>query len=293
MRIMMSAAGSAVAPGIIRHLQKLGHYVIGHDGCAFGYGATICDEFHKSPPVSEAWEYSHFIRDVKYDLYLPFLEHELLVFTNPSYDVPDRTVCSDVRTLRGIIDKEIQQEWLEEADLPMAPGIHKAPCVLKGQFGQGGRNVLKLGYAEPWIIALMSQYCVVQKLIEGDEYTVDVLVGRDGRFLYAVPRRRLQASGVSVIGRIEMDKEIIDLAKLVTKTIEFAGPINIQMIRDKAGKLYIIEINPRLSGSCMFTVMAGFDILDATIRLWSGEPFVQPVKIEEITVRRHYVEERL
>ena len=279
MRVMLSAAGSAVAPSIIRHLQSLGHYVIGHDCSPYG-ASSGCNLFLQSPHVGGLYltRFGEFIIDNAVDLYLPFLDEEIALicgFTRP-------VLCSPSETVSIFTSKISQQRAMELGGLPVAPGV-PAP-MLKPEHGRGGRGVFPLpdGY-------------LAQQRIEGDEYTVDVLTGMDGAFLFAVPRLRIQANGVSVIGKIVMDAEIIDLARLVVSKFAFRGPINIQIIREhETGKLYIIELNPRLSGSCIFTVMAGFDILDATIRLCEGKPFVAPDKIEDgLVIRRHYVEQRL
>lgn len=289
MRVMMSAAGSAVAPGIIRHLQSLSHYVIGHDCCDLGRGASVVDEFHKTKPFNRGYSdvYSD-LRDVKFDLYLPFLDEELCYIQSI-----DNVILSPGNTLSIFTNKIRQQIVFEREQLPVAPQADGGKVIAKPRRGRGGKGIICTD-DNAIITELMDSNFIVQRFVEGDEYTVDVLTGLDGEFLFAVPRLRIQTNGVSVIGQIKMDEEIVALARLIVGKFAFRGPINIQMIREhETGKLYIIELNPRLSGSCMFTVIAGFDILDATIKLWEGKTFVPPEKVEEIIVRRHYVEERL
>lgn len=276
---MLSAAGSAVAPSIIRHLQSLGHDVVGHD----------CNGFANllSPTASDPMRYAHFLASQNFDVYLPFLDEELGLI-----EIRDWT--SPLNTIETFTSKIKQQYAMESVSLPVAYAVEWGNSIAKPDHGRGGKGMIRTS-SESLMLTLKYFGYLVQKFIDGDEYTIDVLTDRDGAFLFAVPRLRIQANGVSVIGKIVMDAEIIDLAREVVSKFKFAGPINIQVIRERdTGKLYIIEVNPRLSGSCMFTVMAGFDILDATIRLWEGKPFVPPSKIEDgLIIRRHYVEERL
>jgi carbamoyl-phosphate synthase large subunit len=294
MRIMMSAAGSAVAPGIIRHLQKLGHYVIGHDRQKHGAGARICNVFYQSPPVEESWRYSNYLQTIDYDLYLPFLDEELRIFANPSYGIPDKTICSRQGALSDFTNKIVQHRILREHDITVPRATIDGDLIVKPEFGRGGKGIFRTRDAMTAIRLRESGNYLVQEFIDGMEYTVDVLTDMGGGFLFAVPRMRIAAKGVSIIGQVSMDEEIIDLAKQIVKLFAFRGPINIQVIREReTGDLFVIELNPRLSGSCMFTVMAGFDILDATIRLSLGLPFVAPERVEEIMVRRYYVEERV
>lgn len=283
MRVMMSAAGSAVAPSIIRHLQSLGHYVMGHDSNGFA-------EF--TSPAVDHQNYFRFVEGMWHDVYIPFLDEELRRFAF----IPriEKALYSPNETLRVFTSKIVQQGAMELRELPVAPLPIHCKGVAKPNFGRGGKGVI-ITDDQGVLDACLGAGYSLQKFIDGDEYTVDALTGLDGSFLFAVPRLRIQANGVSVIGKIAMDEEIIDLARQVVSKFKFAGPINIQVIRERdTGKLYIIEVNPRLSGSCMFTVMAGFDILDATIKLWERKPFVPPSKIENgLIIRRHYVEERL
>lgn len=285
MRIMMSAAGSAVAPSIIRHLQSLGHYVIGHDCSEYGVGTGVVNWFVKSPHMGSLFllRFGEMLLEQDVELYMPFLDEEFEYIGAFDRDI---VMCSPEDTLEIFTSKYRQQVALVESGFLMPPAItHDA--ILKRDHGRGGKGVHRIPLQDDYLI---------QQVIEGDEYTIDVLTARDGAFLFAVPRLRIQANGVSVIGKIVMDDEIIDLAHRVVNNFTFAGPINIQVIRERdSGKLYIIEVNPRLSGSCMFTVMAGFDILDATIKLWSGkagEIVIGPIE-DGLIVRRHYVEERL
>jgi carbamoyl-phosphate synthase large subunit len=277
MRIMMSAAASPVAPSIIRWLQVLGHQVIGHDSEPY-FHCDICDRFLRSPTVGG--HYLNFLRNFEgsYDFYLPFLDEELHLFAMKEY--PASCLASPSGTLLIFTDKAAQQEALENAGIPIAPCDE---VIIKPRQGRGGKGTIRIKGNSDFI---------VQRLIKGVEYTIDVLVDLDGKFLFAVPRKRLIANGVSIIGRIEMNIDLIELAEEVVGKFKFAGPINIQVMSNPE-KDYLIEVNPRLSGSCIMTCMAGWDILDAIVRLWEGKRFVAPDKINELTIRRHYVEERV
>ena len=281
MRVLMSAAAGPVAPGIIRHLQKLGHFVIGHDCNPHGAGAAMCDEFHQSQRVSENPKaYVDLIRSIEHDAYLARIDEEL-------------RYCSvsplNLATIRIFTSKIAQQSALWDAGLPVAPrarGIDIA--VMKPDRGRGSRVTVLPPYTR-----VPGEY-LYQRKIFGTEYTVDILTDMKGVFLYAVPRQRLEASSVSLVAKVDMSEDLIDIAKRLCKAFTFAGPINMQLILDQeTNEPFIIEVNARLSGSCMFTVMAGFDILDATVRLHQGLPFVPPKAVRETMFRRYFVEEEI
>jgi carbamoyl-phosphate synthase large subunit len=288
---MLSAAASPVAPSIIRHLQALGHYVIGHDSLQEGLGAKFCDEFHLSPNIAtHRYAYIQYLGRTMSSCgcYFPFLDEELTLDFGV---IPDEFI-SPRDTLDIFTSKNKQQRKLGEAGLLPAPtmALASGKAVCKPDLGRGGKGVF---FTEDQVIIgrLSKTGYLCQQQIDGDEYTIDVLCGMDGKMLFAVPRLRIQAANVSTVGRIKMDERLIWLAEDVTKKFYFRGPINIQVIVEKdTGVPYIIEVNPRLSGSCMFTVMAGFDILDATIRMHEGKEFKPPNRVDEILVRRRYVE---
>ncbi len=286
MRIMMSAAASPVAPGIIRHLKSLGHYVIAHDCLPFGAG--VADEFHVSPLATDPG-YIDFIIAKDPDIYLPFLDEELRAFDRITWR---SGTWSPHETIKIFTSKVRQQNAFERMRLPVAPKSDGGPSYAKPDMGRGGKGIIKIDSWPMYDGVIEDGHFLLQKAIEGEEYTVDVLTGLDGKFLFAVPRLRITTNGVSVIGKVVMDEGIISLARDIVAAFHFAGPINIQIVRESGTrKLYIIELNPRLSGSCMFTVMAGFDILAGTIEVWAGHSFTPPTKVDEITIRRTYVEE--
>lgn len=279
----MSAAASPVAPGIIRHLQKLGHFVIGHDNNKDGAGASMCDEFHQSPKVSEnPKRYVDLIRSIEHDAYLAFLDEELrYCAVGPLH----------AATIRIFTSKIAQQGALWDAGLPVAPRARAGDvAIAKPDRGRGSR----VSELPPYVRIGGGWDVLYQRKITGTEYTVDILTDMKGAFLFAVPRQRVEKSNVSLVAKVDMSEDIIDIAKRLCKAFTFAGPINMQLIIDQeTGEPFITEVNARLSGSCMFTVMAGFDILDATCRLHQSLPFVPPKNVREVMFRRYFIEEEV
>lgn len=83
MRILMSAAASAAAISIIKHLQTLGHKVIGIDANENSKSIAMhfCDDFYLSPLCSSS-EFIPFINqlDDKFDYIFHLLMKNLLFF---------------------------------------------------------------------------------------------------------------------------------------------------------------------------------------------------------------------
>jgi len=275
----MSAAGSPASISILRHLRSLGHFVIGIDASAVSeaLGRAFCDEFHRAP-VADSPGYLDFLgerlRDA--DLFLPFIDEELVAIASGWGLLPpqlrDRIALSDPEVVLDCVDKCRFQESCAGAGLPIAPSAQSAPAYFKPRFGRGGKGVI---YADDERLceALRGRDGVLQQAISGQEFTVDALFSREGALVATSPRRRLRAAGVSTAGWVAPDRKLHDLAGRLGRHWKFRYAVNFQVLRDEQGVDWLIELNPRLAGSAIFSTLAGCDPFAGTIALWRGEPW--------------------
>lgn len=296
MNILISAAGSAAAAGIILHLKKAGHFVIGIDANpdTKEFGLSICDDFYISPfATSDA--YLGFITTLleKADIFIPFIDEELLVLSaaNLEHNILRKIMLCDKNTIAICCNKIKLQDYCEQNDIAIIQRTNTVPAVFKPAVGRGGKGVVFITDA-----ALLPYYQpkngVIQQMQPGTEYTVDVLVDCDGNWLFGVARKRLQAVGVSRIGEIDQHPAVLELAQQCVKKLKFIHAINIQIMLDNAGKAHLIEINPRLAGSVMFSVFAGFDLPLLAIQQFVQSPLQLPrdADIKKIKVVRYWQE---
>lgn len=277
MRVLMSAAGSPASISILRHLRSLGHRVCGIDASPITepLGRAFCDEFHRAPPAT-APAYLDFLceRLAGNDIFLPFIDEELIAITGNWHRLPAdlarRIAISDPETVAECVDKCRFQAACSRAGLPVAPEAEAAPAFFKPRYGRGGKGVIE-AFDARLFDALRGREGVLQRSIKGQEYTVDAIYGRDGALVATSPRRRLRASGVSTAGTVEPDERLHDLAYRLGRHWRFRYAINFQVIRDEHERDWIIELNPRLAGSAIFSALAGCDPFAATIALWKGE----------------------
>lgn len=296
-RILLSAAGGSVAPTIIRHLQDHGHRVIGMDTQADAVGLHFCDEFIPAPLATDAAHYLAFLANIqsRFDIFFPFIDEELTTLATHWSQLPTelaaKIVVSPPETLLTCTDKNRFQHACEQAHLPIAPRASQPPAIAKPWRGRGGKGVVSLYDHE-----LLSYYArqpnyLIQKMIDGVEYTVDMLLTRDAKPYSAVARKRLLAKGVSINAQIDMAPDVLALAYQCAATLPFYGPINIQIMRElPSNDLYIIEINPRLSGSVRFTCQAGFDIINLAVHMHTGLalPSITPVIADQMRFWRYW-----
>lgn len=277
MHILMSAAASPAAVSIVRHLKSLGHTVTGIDASAAAapMGRAFCDHFHLSPMAGDPDFLPFICRQLaEVDIFLPFLDEELWALAEHWDELPaalrSRIAVSPPDTLRGCVDKQRFQETCEASGLPVAPRASTPPGVYKPRFGRGSKGVLMLDDAALFA-AVQGRDGVIQRQIKGEEFTVDAIFDTRGTLLATSPRKRVLAAGVSTIGRVTPDASLHGLAERLGRVWAFRYAINFQVMRDEAGNDWLIELNPRLAGSALFSALAGCDPFAATLALARGE----------------------
>lgn len=282
-RILLSAVGGSVAVSYIQHLKKLGHFVIGIDSNDEIAGKYFCDEFIKVPEVRT--NYYNVIKDIDFDLFFPFLDEELLYFAGNNIQ-DQRIVISKDLTIGICINKRALYCFAKENNILVPKQIKE--LTLENVFV---RKVISRGSKHAFISSGSEKYYnnfnyIVQEIIEGQEYTIDLLCNDKHEYVYCVPRKRLKKSNVSLIGQVSMEADLIEFTRSICKLFKFIGPINIQVIK-RNNKIYLIEINPRLAGSSILSINAGFDFLQNTIE---GYP-IKTFKIENNLKMFRYLQE--
>lgn len=293
-RILVSAAASPAAVSLLRHLQGLGYVVRGMDSNAQAapLADLCCDEFVVAP-LAKTPEYLPFLRRQlnQVALFLPFVDEEIQAIL----DAPDVTeltqkiMLSAPDTLRTCLDKARFQAFCQDKHLAIAPLADSVPAIYKPLSGRGGKGVMRVD--DPALFELLQQRTegLLQRYLDGIEYTVDCLFDRAGQRVFAVARQRLLAAGVSTIGQIDQQPAVLALVDQLAEQCEFRGLVNIQIML-VGDQPYLIEVNPRLSGSLIFTILAGADLLKAALPLWLWNHYPEPMSVQEGRILRYWSE---
>ncbi len=112
---------------------------------------------------------------------------------------------------------------------------------------------------------------IIQEVIEGDKFSVDMFNDLNGRFLTSFARKQLGMRGGDIDRCITVNiPELTDIAQQLGEGFGHAGYINTDVYFN--GKdYYVIDINPRFGGGYAFTHLAGADIPSAIIALTAGK----------------------
>lgn len=182
------------------------------------------------------------------------------------------TVCvssSDVTRIGS--DKVQTHGWLQGEGFPSARQAAPEevlagtrdwsyPLLVKPRRGSASIGVAVVRDADALARATDDGDLVVQTISPGIEYTIDVLVDREGRCVCAVPRRRLEIRyGESHKGVTVRSPELEDLASRIGHALPGAyGALNVQVMLDEgSGRAEVIEINPRFGGGFPLSHGAG------------------------------------
>lgn len=146
------------------------------------------------------------------------------------------------------------------------------PLLIKPRRGFGSRgihviyNVKELNFFVQYL-GTMGYDPIVQEYIdpEGREYTVGVVVSREGEIMGSISLRRELKSGFSYRMMVDDFYEVRKNAEAIAKKIGARGPINIQCFLTDDGPV-TFEINPRFSGTTPIRSACGFNEVDAAIR---------------------------
>lgn len=100
--------------------------------------------------------------------------------------------------------------------------------------------------------------CIIQELLDGPEFTVNVFYDQSGGFRCAVPHRRLEVRGGEMSkGRTERNADLTEIARLIGSTADgVRGAFCFQAMLTQDGPV-VFEINARFGGGYPLADHAG------------------------------------
>jgi carbamoyl-phosphate synthase large subunit len=148
------------------------------------------------------------------------------------------------------------------------------PVLVKPRRGFGSRDIYRardraeLGF----LLAYTPVESMVQRVCEGEEFSIDVFCDLRARCLNAIPRTMIESKGgESIKGATVKDPALIELGRRVAETIGVVGPATIQCFRGPGGAHEITDVNLRFGGAFPLPLAAGGGYPELALALARGE----------------------
>lgn len=264
--------------------------IVGTDTTEYSPALQCCDRKFIVKPVDHrdyGREVTEIIRQEKVDLLVPTVDLDLLNWSRRREQFSQlgcTALISSPKVVKVCQDKRQTYSFLKQYgfDTPETVSAGQAlkrqrqkyPYFLKPWDGHASRgNQIVHDKEALRFYARRIPNCIVQEYIDGDEYTVDVLVDFQGKVRCVVPRRRIATRAGEVSkGQTVKKPEIIEQSKRLVETLG-AGPgvITIQCFLTRQKQVKFIEINPRFGGGVPLSIKAGANFPLWILQLWLGQ----------------------
>ncbi len=273
-RILITGAGGAGSIEIWNLLKKK-------------YKLYFCDQdislIHNSIPDNKKFQVTSaknslyvksinsIIKKLKIDLLVPTVDEEISVLFSKKNNIKN-IFCPPKKISLVFLDKFKTSIFLKNNNLNDLNSIvvknkNSFPknnnLIVKPRFGRGSSMVHQISSYSQFksylnLYKLKAADVIVQKFVKGQEYTIFVDTDKNGKLKSIVPVKVLRKKGVTLHGVTDNNKKIIDFVKNFNTKFKSQNSYNLQLIIKKR-KIYVIEINPRISTTFIITLKLGYD----------------------------------
>jgi carbamoyl-phosphate synthase large subunit len=228
----------------------------------------LCDEHHVGAVIPLT------------DLDIEVLAHARAAGRLPAL-VPDPDIA------RATFDKYEAHLLLGKLGLPSPPTalpgerIDDFPVMVKPRQGSGARSIHRAddARAAEFFVGYVKEPTMIQRMMDGPEFSIDCLSDLRGRCLNAIPRTMIESrGGESIKGTVIADSELVELGRRVVDALGVRGPCTVQVFRDKEIGLGITDVNTRFGGAFpapMYAALPGRTYPELIVRMARGEE-IQP-----------------
>ncbi len=189
----------------------------------------------------------------------------------------------DPEIARATYDKYETHLLLLRLGLPSPPTalpgepVDAYPVMVKPRRGSGARSIHPAADAAEaeFFCRYVREPVMVQRLMDGPEFSIDCLCDNGGRCLNAIARTMIESrGGESIKGTVIADAELVELGRRVVEALGVRGPCTVQAFRDREIGLGITDVNTRFGGAFpapMYAARAGRTYPELIVRMAAGE----------------------
>jgi carbamoyl-phosphate synthase large subunit len=213
------------------------------------------------------------------------LDIEVLAHARAAGELP--ALVPDPEIARATFDKYEAHLMLERLGLPSPPTVlpgapvERFPVMVKPRRGSGARSIHRAddAAAASFFVGYVREPTMLQRYMDGPEFSIDLLSDLHGRCLNAIPRTMIESrGGESIKGTVIADPELVELGRRVVEALGVRGPCTVQVFRDRQIGLGITDVNTRFGGAFpapMYAALPGRTYPELIARMARGE-LVEP-----------------
>jgi carbamoyl-phosphate synthase large subunit len=305
--ISSSSAKVPLLNAVKRAASKLGleAQIIAGDSNKECLSQYFCDQFWEMPPLAELEDESGLLRELRarrVSFIIPTRDGEL-PFWSLKRDVLARNgiqvMVSNPASVERCLDKLEFCKHCRRLGVPAiltAESLDELPpvekYVVKERFGAGSRQLgLCLSRADALRHAESLRHPIFQPHVQGDEYSVDSYVERNGNVKGIICRRRdVLQNGESQVTTTVRDSRLEQACRSSIEALNLYGHVLLQIFQDELAEIHLIECNARFGGASTLSLAAGLDsffwfFLEASGSDISAAPFTPSAgKLRQVRV---------
>jgi len=246
----------------------------------------------------------------KIDVLIPNFDAELYTFMKASKKLGDIGIKTFLPTLEQFeerqkanlnefgkkhgIDVPFSKTATAESEIKVFAKEYKYPIYVKGKY-YDAYSVYDYDEAKEAFNKIAAKWgfpIILQQCVSGNEVNVVALGDGKGNMVGAVAMRKLYITdkGKAWAGVTLADQKLIEITEKIIDETKWRGGMELELIKDKNGKYYLLEINPRLPAWVYLSVGAGQNLPEALVKLALGmkvEPY-DKYEVGKIFIRYSY-----
>jgi carbamoyl-phosphate synthase large subunit len=247
--------------------------------------AQYAADLRVAPPRIDDPDYVPFLLDLcdKHNVgaVVPLTDLDIEVLARARPQLP--AFVPDPQIARDTFDKYAAHELLLRKGLPSPPTVlppdepDAYPVMVKPRQGSGARSIHPAADRDEmeFFVRYVKEPVMVQRLMQGPEFSIDLLSDLDGRCLNAIPRTMIESrGGESIKGTVIQDDELIELGRNVVEALGVRGPCTVQAFRDAEIGFGITDVNTRFGGAFpapMYAALDGRTYPELIVKMACGE----------------------
>ena len=279
--ILVTGVGAIIGYGIVDSLRSSGYdcTIVGADIYEENYGKYVCDFFEQAPysnsPAYLDW-LSGIVNKYSIDLIIPGIEQDLYLYNGHRDTLPAKTVLNKQQIIDLSEDKWATFQFFQSRNAPFiiptllninfetAVKTFGLPFVIKPRKSYASKGFFIIRSEADYLEheAGINENTMFQPCVgSGDEeYTFSIFGDGNGGFVdKLILRRQLSQEGAtSKAFVIKEDPALEEAAIQIAKYVRPEGPTNLQF-RKEGEKVYLLEINPRISSACSIRSKFGYN----------------------------------